>query len=141
MEIRSRKSTEWVSDCSLAPNQQFLSYVMTRTSEFAIKWRWDSLCTRPTRLAEFLWRTDNTMVNQYLGYKSSLCCNVWCVLTLNKAYYILCQKGTKAMTYTRRTYKYLVRQPPLKFSIYIYCIELPMTYYDLLLPNAWWILF
>ena len=39
------------SDCWSVPTQQFFSYIMART----MKWWWGPLCTRPTRLAGFLY--------------------------------------------------------------------------------------
>jgi len=32
------------------PIQQFFSYIMARTSKFPMRWWWDPLCSRPTRL-------------------------------------------------------------------------------------------
>ena len=46
--------SEWVSDCCLTLTQQFFSYIMVRTSLFSMRWWWGPLCTRPTRLVEFV---------------------------------------------------------------------------------------
>jgi hypothetical protein len=43
---------EWASLCCLTPTQQFISYIMGRTSQFSTNW-WGSLCTRPTRQVGF----------------------------------------------------------------------------------------
>jgi hypothetical protein len=43
-----------VNDYCLTLNQQFFGYIIARTSEFSMKWWWGSLCTRSTRLDEFL---------------------------------------------------------------------------------------
>jgi len=36
------------------PSEQFFGYLMARTSYILIRWWWCTLCSRPTRLAEFL---------------------------------------------------------------------------------------
>ena len=46
--------SEWVSDCCLTPIQQFVSYMMARTSLFSMRWWWGALCTRQTRWVGFL---------------------------------------------------------------------------------------
>jgi len=38
----------------LTPIQQFVSYIMARTSSFSVRWWWGPLCTRPTRWGGFL---------------------------------------------------------------------------------------
>jgi len=38
------KTSKWVSDCCLTPNEQFFSYIM--------RWQWCSLCTKPTALLD-----------------------------------------------------------------------------------------
>jgi len=38
-----------MSDCCLTPSEQFLSYIMARTSCISKRW-WCLLCTRPTCL-------------------------------------------------------------------------------------------
>jgi len=43
-----------VSDCCLATIQQFVSYIMARTSSFSMRWWRSSLCTRPPRRVWFL---------------------------------------------------------------------------------------
>jgi len=42
-----------VSDCCLTPSEQFFSYIMARTTSFSMRWWWDLLCTKPTRLLDF----------------------------------------------------------------------------------------
>ena len=45
----------WMSEWLLFNiNEQFFSYIMTRTSHILIRWRWCPLCTSPTSLVEFL---------------------------------------------------------------------------------------
>jgi len=39
-----------VRDCYITPNEQFVSYIMARTSHISMRWWWCPLCTRSTRL-------------------------------------------------------------------------------------------
>jgi hypothetical protein len=45
--------SEWMSDCCLTPTHQIVSYIMARTSYFAMRWWWGSFCNRQTRLIGF----------------------------------------------------------------------------------------
>jgi len=33
-------------DCCLMPTQEFLRYIIARTSQFSTRWWWGPLCTR-----------------------------------------------------------------------------------------------
>jgi len=59
--------SEWVSDCSLTPIQQFFSYIVARTSWFSMRWWWGPLCTRPTCWVGFL------MPNEQFFFSYSWC--------------------------------------------------------------------
>jgi hypothetical protein len=51
-----------MSDCSLTPTQQFISYIMVRTGWFSITWWWGlqrHLLYSQQDLTFFIWYTDN----------------------------------------------------------------------------------
>ena len=50
-----------MTDCCLTPIQQFVSYIMARTSSFSMWWWWGPLCTRPVR---WVWFYSASLLNQ-----------------------------------------------------------------------------
>ena len=54
IRYKSKGWSKWVSDCWLTPTRQYFSYITTTTSSCSMRWWWDPLCTRPTRLVGVL---------------------------------------------------------------------------------------